>query len=632
MEHVFEFVQRVQEIKQELELGNVAKAIEALSSMVEKEDCPAEVFLLLAKAYEKIGQVSFSIDVLRKGVARGFQDLGIKGNLAFYLGKKGQWTEAVEIYQSLLAEYGESEQLWNQLGSALEAISSYEKAQNAFLKALDIDPLFLDARMNLAHVYHKDGQIEKAQEQYSDLACYFPNSFFAKWGMGASFPVVYESTEEIAEYRKKWKECLEDLLNLDPTNEFYEEGLKVFLTKTNFYLHYQAKNDKELQELYGKLLHKVVGHCFPQFIHKKTLGNCTSRRMRVGFVSSYFCTHSIYKTHGAWITRLNNEQFETFVFYLGEKKDEASEAIRQGAKHYFTGSQDPEFWMQTIQDQELDVLIYPDIGMHPLTQVLAATRLAPVQCVSHGHPVTTGLPTIDYCLSSDLMEPNHGQEHYTESLVRLPDLASVYPEPVFEGRRREHCEDGRAVYVNLQSLFKLLPEHDCVYPMIAKACSHARFHFIDDLSEKWSERFRKRLEKNFQEYGLKMTDYCRFSPYLSEQDFRNLILSADVVLDNLAWSGFNTCIEALSLNKPVITKSGDSCRTKHSDGVLKLIGMEELVTDSLEEFVDKAVRLGTDKLYWTEMQERIMHEKHKMFAGKRFIKELEAFLLGLLKK
>ena len=67
--------------------------------------------------------------------------------------------------------------------------------------------------------------------------------------------------------------------------------------------------------------------------------------------------------------------------------------------------------------------------MDPISTQLAAQRLAPVQCNSWGHPDTSGFPTLDYYLSSDLMEPPDGQDHYTERLVRLPNL-SVYYEPI----------------------------------------------------------------------------------------------------------------------------------------------------------------------------------------------------------
>ena len=79
-----------------------------------------------------------------------------------------------------------------------------------------------------------------------------------------------------------------------------------------------------------------------------------------------------------------------------------------------------------IAEQALDVLFYTDIGMDSLTYYLAHARLAAVQCVTWGHPLTTGIPTIDYFISSQDLEPAGAESHYTETLVRLPHLANYY--------------------------------------------------------------------------------------------------------------------------------------------------------------------------------------------------------------
>jgi hypothetical protein len=56
--------------------------------------------------------------------------------------------------------------------------------------------------------------------------------------------------------------------------------------------------------------------------------------------------------------------------------------------------------------------------MEPFTYFLAASRHAPVQAVWWGHPVSTGLPSIDYFLSLRLAEPHDAQQkHYSEELV-----------------------------------------------------------------------------------------------------------------------------------------------------------------------------------------------------------------------
>jgi predicted O-linked N-acetylglucosamine transferase (SPINDLY family) len=78
---------------------------------------------------------------------------------------------------------------------------------------------------------------------------------------------------------------------------------------------------------------------------------------------------------------------------------------------------------------EVDVLIYPDLGMEPLSWYLSFARLAPVQMAWWGHPVTTGLPSIDYFISLHDEAP-HAQQHYSEQLIRMravnaPDLLLV---------------------------------------------------------------------------------------------------------------------------------------------------------------------------------------------------------------
>src|SRR5262249_58393548 len=86
-------------------------------------------------------------------------------------------------------------------------------------------------------------------------------------------------------------------------------------------------------------------------------------------------------------------------------------------------------WREIILADALHILIYPEIGMGPVAAQLAAQRLAPAQCNFAGHPETSGYPTLDYFLSSELMEPPDGQQHYTERLVRLPNMSTYY-EPV----------------------------------------------------------------------------------------------------------------------------------------------------------------------------------------------------------
>src|SRR5205814_6934306 len=84
---------------------------------------------------------------------------------------------------------------------------------------------------------------------------------------------------------------------------------------------------------------------------------------------------------------------------------------------------------QIVAQQRLDILHYTDIGMGERSYTLAATRLAPIQCVTWGHPMTTGLPSVDYFISSEDLDAPDAQDHYTEKLVRLGHMAVFYMRP-----------------------------------------------------------------------------------------------------------------------------------------------------------------------------------------------------------
>src|SRR5262249_7521549 len=140
-------------------------------------------------------------------------------------------------------------------------------------------------------------------------------------------------------------------------------------------------------------------------------------------------------------------------------------------------------WRDAILSDAPHVLLYPEIGMDMATAQLAAQRLAPVQCASWGHPVTSGFPTIDYFLSSDRMEPPDAQAHYTERLVRLPNLSIFYEPPQAPpagvGRGELGLRADAVAYWCCQSLPKYLPQFDEVFARIAAAVGNCQFAFIE---------------------------------------------------------------------------------------------------------------------------------------------------------
>jgi predicted O-linked N-acetylglucosamine transferase (SPINDLY family) len=276
-------------------------------------------------------------------------------------------------------------------------------------------------------------------------------------------------------------------------------------------------------------------------------------------------------------------------------------------------------------------LIYPEVGIDPVAGRLAAQRLAPLQCVTWGHPQTTGMPTIDAFLSSELMEPPDGDQYYTERLVRLPDLGLCYsPEtsrPSVLHRADLGLDPAAPVFWSGQALFKYLPQYDAVFPRIAAAVGRCQFVFIAFAkSRAVTEAFRQRLWNAFAAAGLDAADHVVILPPMSQADYLGAAGLADVILDTVGWSGGKSTLDCLIWDPAIVTLPGRFMRGRHTAAILRRIGCEATIADSLDAYVAIAQRLALDPAWRTQVRQAVAAAKHRAFDSGAYIRALETFL------
>lgn len=400
-----------------------------------------------------------------------------------------------------------------------------------------------------------------------------------------------------------------------------------------FFLPYLGCNVKNLQLTYGSWVCNVMAAKYPQFTHSLPQ-RASNGKIKIGIVSNYFHNHSNWKIPiRGWLEQLDRQLFSVHCFYTGEISDQATETARLLADT-FRQSTDIDELISDIYGEEFDVLIYPGIGMDTVTLKLAALRLAPVQCASWGHPVTTGMPTMDYYISSDLMEPPDGDEDYTEKLVRLPNLSIWYEPAELESGVTSNLEiqglSGKdVVFLCCQNLLKYLPRYDYIFPAIARCVNNARFVFISSQVSELTEKFTQRLGLAFQSRGLNAADYVSVIPPLDGADFSALNARADIFLDSIEWSGCNTVFESLPHNKPIVTMPGAFMRGRHAYAILKMMGVEETIAANEEEYISIAVRLAKDTQWREDISTKTARNEHKIFRDNACIAALEKFLIDV---
>ena len=128
--------------------------------------------------------------------------------------------------------------------------------------------------------------------------------------------------------------------------------------------------------------------------------------------------------------------------------------------------------METIRDARFDVLYYREIGTDATNYFLPFVRLAPVQCTSFGIQVTSGIPNVDYYLSSELVEPDDAAEHYSERLLLAQTLLPYRQRASLPVRPKSREEFGfsarQHVYLCAQQLGKIHPDFDAVLAEILR--------------------------------------------------------------------------------------------------------------------------------------------------------------------
>ena len=445
-----------------------------------------------------------------------------------------------------------------------------------------------------------------------------------------------------------------------------------------FFLAYQGEDDRTLQQIYGRILSRIAAEeqeeekekgkgkrtppplagggrgegaseadfrrsppalnplkdegeslfRTPAYPDVSRLNHAHNKKIRVGFATAYFHLHSVSKLFGGWLRHLDRTRFDVLGYHLGADQDATSAALAACCTEYRRGAASDTAWASQIAADRLDVLIYPEIGMHPLPVQLGCRRLAAVQCAAWGHPVTSGLPEIDVFLSSALMEPPDGDSHYTERLVRLPNLSVAYaPLPDDGGvlpRAALGLRDDAVVYLCCQSLPKYLPRHDTVLVQIAARVPAAQFLFIGT-SAATAEVLRARLQRRFAMAGLPATQYVRFIAPVSVEDFPALLRCADVFLDSIGWSGGNTTLEAIACDLPVVTLPTGLMRGRHSAAILQHMGLGDRVASSVDDFVDQAVRLA-DPTRRHEYRDALTQRRHLLYEDLAPVRALEQFL------
>jgi protein O-GlcNAc transferase len=521
------------------------------------------------------------------------QHFGPHHQLGVVLNRMARHAAAIEQFKRAIALNPLSGASYSSLGSAYTDFDDASEeglalAHASFEKAVEVEPQVSGFHYSLGFSYWRGAQLDRAMASFNRAIELDPNNAKARWARVMLWAPAFSSKDaddspdrsgfggELARFEDWWVKSETD-------GELFVGDLQPF------FLTYQEESNRALLKQYGQVCAKAMqrwldGQKSPVF--KRPMG----KRIRLGIVSADIRLHSVWMALiKGWIRSFDPERFELVIFSLAERADPETSWARSKSDVFVVGPKTLSQWVAAMREQNCETLLYPAVGLHPMTLKLASLRLAPVQINSWGHPDTSGLPTLDYYVSADCFEPADAQDHYSEQLILLPHLGNrIQPlgltssDPGFAAM---NIDLERPILVCPGTPFKYQPAHDHVFAEIARRIPDAQLVFFRPSVATLANLLEVRITKQFEAAGLNVSDHVRFIRWLNFYEFHCLLRHADVMLDTIGFSGYNTAVQAIECGLPLVTREGRFLRGRLASGVLRRMDLTELIVQTKADYV-----------------------------------------------
>ncbi len=614
------------------DLRRLDEAVAAWKRVIELAPDAADGYANLGNTYEIMARLEEALSVCRRAVELDSKYATGHHNLAAVLAKQGRFKEAMEEYGAAIELDASMAPAWVNLAFALQQLGLVDRAVIAARRGIELNPNDPNAYRNLACALHERGETDAAADAFEEAIYRLNNRAAGAAAAGRStakadreliarlrmvaagmLPPIYDDLDHLERSRKRLIENVERL-KADGVTADVTDGEAA---PTLFDLAYQGRDDRAINATYATLV-KAPQPVLP--------ARGFGAKIRIGLISSFFRNHTIGRLNQGLIAELDRQVFEVTVLSVGQHDDDVSRYLRAHCDHFVILPQIVAAARDLVARQRLDVLFYTDLGMDPITYALAFSRLARVQCVTWGHPVTTGIPTIDYFISADAMETPGSEARYSERLVRLAHPAVYYFRPPQPTGRRTRADFGlpedATLYGCLQMLWKFHPEFDALLAGVLRGDPRGTIIITEGLSALWQERLMARFRRSMPD----VADRVRFVLRQSFVDFLGLTSVCDVMLDPMPFGGGNTTYEALAFGVPVVTLPAQLLRGRITSAMYEMMDYRELVARSPQEYIDTAVKLGADRGERERVRGEINSRSSALFENGAGVRELEKFL------
>jgi tetratricopeptide (TPR) repeat protein len=580
----------------------------------------------LAEAYNNLGNALKDDDRLDEAEPCFRESLRLQPRYAeawSNLGVIRQWQghrdEAVECFQRALELNSCSAAAYNNLGYVRFDQEQYEPAEAAFRQATWLDAKYVDAWCNLGRVLQAQGKIDEAANCFSQLESLRPEQPIWRLQRSALCPVVFDSAADRRAFVPSLVPQLDEIARQGiglTAEQVVSYGLR-----PPFAHQFLPGNLRPLREAYARVFFDAFATAGPPRTADATAWRGRSAAAaapgngphHVGMLVTERHERAFVKSLARVIKALDPGRFRITVICSPTSEAKLREAFRQDQVRLLPIRPPLSSMVREVREAQLDLLYYWEIATDTVNYFLPFCRLAPVQCTSWGIQITSGIPQVDYYLSSGLIESASAQDHYSERLLLAETLLTcqgrvpVQPDRLI--RRELGFGDGDHLYFCMQQLGKFAPEFDAVLADILRRdpCGKIVLAELDGAAEL------ARLKHRFATQLPDVHERIVFLPAQPRDRYLQLMEASEAILDPIGFGGVNTTYDALSLDRPLVTLPTEYHRGRYALGCYRKIGVDEFVARDEAHYAELAVALATQPEYRAAAIERLRRATPALF-------------------
>ena len=625
--------------------GKLNEAISSYQKALQLRPDHAEAYNNLGAAYKDQGKLNEAISSyqkalqLRPDLAESYNNLGAAFN------DQGKLNEAISSYQKALQLKPDYAEAYNSMGVTFKNQGKLGEALSSYQKALQLKPDYAEAYNNLGNVFKDQGKLNEAILCYQKALQLKPDLAESYNNLGAAFNDQGKLGEALSSYQKALQlkpdyaeaynsmgAAFKDQGKLGEALSSYQKALQLkpdyAEAHSNLLFSLHCRSSDPVQ-LFIEHQQWAVQHASPlaTTIQPHLNDRLPGRRLRVGYVSPDFRTHSVAYFIEPVLASHDSYAFEVFCYSDVACPDPVTNRLKGLASCWrdIFGMSDEQV-ADLVRNDQIDLLV--DLAGHTAynRMLLFGRKPAPVQVTYLGYPNTTGLPTMDYRITDSWADPPGETDHlYTEKLVRLPQSFLCYkpPEETPVVAKLPARDSGSITFGSFNNRTKIGPEVVMLWSKILSSTTNSQL--ILKSKSFYDIGAQKLLREMFVQNGVSpgRIKFVGRIPSL----FKHLELynSIDIGLDTFPYNGTTTTCEAMWMGVPVIVLAGRTHISRVGVSLLSNIGLTDLIAETAETYLEKAVKLAGDLKRLRKLQTNLrdMISYSPLTDAHRFTRALE---------